>query len=78
VPTVLEADGFRFFFYSNEGTEPRHIHVEKGSGEAKFWLDPIELVAANGMKAKELRQARMLIEENADSFRRKWDEFFDS
>jgi hypothetical protein len=40
MPTVLRADGFRFFFYANEGNEPAHIHVRKAEGEAKFWLTP--------------------------------------
>ncbi len=30
MPTVLLINGYRFFFFSNEGNEPRHIHVEKG------------------------------------------------
>src|SRR5258708_4053139 len=30
----------RFFFFSNEGNEPPHIHIEDGDGYAKFWLDP--------------------------------------
>lgn len=30
MPTVLRVDGYRFFFYSNEGNEPPHIHVESG------------------------------------------------
>jgi len=42
MPTVFRERGFRFFFYSNEGSprESLHIHVEKGSAEAKFWLEP--------------------------------------
>ena len=41
-----DADGIargastRFFFFSNEGREPPHIHVKAGGDEAKFWLDP--------------------------------------
>lgn len=30
MPTVLYFYGWRFFFYSNEGNEPIHIHAEKG------------------------------------------------
>jgi hypothetical protein len=42
MPVVFQHRGFRFFFYSNEGTprEPVHIHVEQDSREAKFWLEP--------------------------------------
>jgi len=30
MPNVLKVRGFRFFFFSREGTEPPHIHVERG------------------------------------------------
>ena len=42
MPTIFHYDGFRFFFYSNEGDprEPMHVHVMKDGHEAKFWLRP--------------------------------------
>ncbi|WP_409988699.1 DUF4160 domain-containing protein [Cellvibrio sp.] len=41
MPVILRLNGFRFFFYSNEGNplEPAHIHVSKDGDEAKIWLD---------------------------------------
>ncbi len=41
MPTVLSVSGFRFFFYSLEGAEPSHIHVERdqappSSGSIRF------------------------------------------
>jgi hypothetical protein len=30
MPTVLRVKGYRFFFFSNEGAEPPHIHIEYG------------------------------------------------
>jgi len=39
MPTVLRWRGYRFFFFSNEGSEPAHIHVEKDEAMAKFWLE---------------------------------------
>lgn len=59
MPTVFRERGFRFFFYSNEGSprEPLHIHVEKDNGEAKFWLTPEIRVAYNdGFDAQTLRE----------------------
>jgi hypothetical protein len=49
MPVVFRHRGFKFFFYSNEGTprEPVHVHVEKGAAEAKFWLFPVVSVAYN-------------------------------
>jgi len=40
IPTVLRISGFRFFFYSLEGSEPAHVHIEHGDSIAKFWLKP--------------------------------------
>jgi hypothetical protein len=72
MPTVFIFRGFRFFFYSNEGSprEPIHIHVEKDGDEAKFWLRPEVTVAYNdGYSARTLhellsvaREKRELIE----------------
>lgn len=32
-------EGFTFYFFSNENSEPMHVHVRKGDGMAKFWPD---------------------------------------
>lgn len=34
MPIVLIIEGFVFFFYSSEGNEPPHIHVEKAGAKA--------------------------------------------
>jgi len=44
MPTVLRHGGHRFVFFSNEGNEPPHVHVETAENHAKFWLDPVALV----------------------------------
>jgi len=41
MPEVLRVRGFRFFFFSREGHEPRHIHVEQAERYEKFWLDSV-------------------------------------
>lgn len=79
MPTVFRYRGFRFFFYSNEGTppEPIHIHVEKDSQEAKFWLIPEVRVAYNdGYDARTLRELLEIVEANKDRIERAWNEFF--
>lgn len=76
MPTVLVVEGFRFFFFSNEGTEPPHIHVERGDGYAKFWLDPVELSDAVGLKTPELSRARLIVIQHRIDFREKWREYF--
>lgn len=50
MPTILREGRYRFFFFSNESTEPRHVHVESADGYAKFWLEPVELMKSIGYK----------------------------
>jgi hypothetical protein len=38
MPTIYRHGGYRFFFFSNEGEEPPHIHIEAQGNVAKFWL----------------------------------------
>jgi hypothetical protein len=78
VPTVHREEGFRFFFFSNEGDESPHVHVERGDGYAKFWLAPISLADASGMKAPELAKARSIISENRTRFEERYNEYFGS
>lgn len=79
MPTVFRDRGFRFFFYSNEGSprEPAHIHVERDKCEAKFWLNPMVQLAYNdGYDARTLRELAGMIEEHRDRIERAWNEFF--
>lgn len=67
MPTVLTKDGFRFYFYSEEGNEPMHIHVAYASGRAKYWLSPdVVLAISIGFKAKDIKKAKQLIQGNLD------------
>ena len=76
MPTALRVGRYRFFFFSNEGREPPHIHAEADDREAKFWLDPIELAANNGFKAHELNGIRAIIEEHHNDLLEDWHEHF--
>lgn len=55
-----------------------HIHAEKDNKAAKFNLEFIELVRSNKFNAKELKTIRKLVEENAELFKNKWNEFYDN
>ncbi len=78
MPTVLKINGHRFFFFSNEGNEPAHIHIETGSKYVKFWLNPVRLDVSLGYNSKELTQLRKLVEENRNFLEGKWNEYFRS
>ncbi len=72
MPEIFRSHGYRFFFYSNEGNEPPHVHVEHAGGNAKFWLNPTSLAWSKNMKAQELRSATEMIEDNWDEVMRAW------
>ncbi len=74
MPEVFRLEGYVFFFYANEGQEPIHVHVRKAGGFAKFWIEPLTLDFAEGMKTKERLAQEELIEQNIELVRRKWDE----
>lgn len=76
MPTVFVEDGFRFFFYSNEGNEPRHVHVGKGDAIGKWWLDDLRQAFARGFNAAELRKIRRILKDRADEIRDAWDHHF--
>ncbi len=79
MPVVLRVRGFNFLFYSNEGNprEPVHIHARRERDEAKFWLRPMVAMAYNdGLSARELNEARRLVEAHRDIFERVWNEYF--
>ena len=50
---VLRIGPYRFFFYSNENSEPPHIHVQSGRCLAKFWLGPVNLCTSVGFRGHE-------------------------
>jgi hypothetical protein len=74
MPTVLRIGRFRFFFFSNQGREPPHIHVKAGDEEAKYWLSPVELVVNYGFNARELKLIEKLVEEYRDDLVEAWHE----
>ncbi len=76
MPTVLRVGRYRFFFYSNEGREPPHIHVKAARNEAKFWLNPVELVANYGFNGRELNEVERLVVQHRSDLIEAWNEHF--
>jgi len=76
MPTVMNVSGYRFFFYSLEGAEPPHIHVEHGDSTAKFWLDPVQLAGSRGFRTHVLNRIRALVIEHRIAFKEAWNGHF--
>jgi Domain of unknown function (DUF4160) len=76
MPTVLRIEGFRFFFYSKEGNEPAHVHVEHQANRAKFWLSPVSLAWNDGFNSSTLTQLYAMVRANQTMFLERWNEHF--
>jgi hypothetical protein len=74
MPTALRKDGYRFFFFSREGSEPPHVHVENAEKYAKFWLAPVTLARNRRFLSRELGRIRRIIEENQVHLQERWNE----
>jgi hypothetical protein len=74
VPTILRYKGYRFFFFSGEGEEPAHIHVEQAERYAKFWLKPVSLARSRGFRSGEVAEIQRIVETNQALFEEKWHE----
>ena len=75
-PTAMQVSGYRFFFYSLEGSEPPHIHVERDRFTAKYWLSPVGLAGSRGFRAHELNRVPALPIEHRLTFKEAWDGHF--
>jgi hypothetical protein len=75
MPTVLRIGTFRFHFYSDEGNEPPHIHIDTPEGECKFWLEPIRLARNKGVSPPVIRAIERLVFEHSSFLTEKYHDF---
>jgi len=78
MPTILRIKKYRLFFFSNEGNEFPHIHIESGENYAKFWLEDVAIAKSIGYNAKEINEIKVIIFENISIIKDKWNEYFNS
>ncbi len=76
MPTILRIGPYRCYFYSHEPNEPPHIHIDRDSSSAKFWLDPVELANNIGFNAKELRKLQKIVQEKQIEMKEAWNGYF--
>lgn len=73
MPTIFREGPYRFFFYAHDLLhEPPHVHVERDTEEAKFWLDPVVLAFNNGFPRHELRRVEQIIQERENDLLTAW------
>lgn len=76
MPTLFVIDGHRFFFFSNEGHEPMHVHVEKAEQYAKFWLRPVSVAYSYKFNGAEVNRLAKVVEARRDAIESKWRDYF--
>ena len=76
MPTVAILGPYRLFFYSADRAEPVHIHVERESKVAKFWVDPVRLARSGGFSRKEMGRIEALLRENEPELIEAWNDYF--
>jgi hypothetical protein len=64
------------FFFSSDKDEPTHVHVERETKRAKFWLEPVRLERNDGFGVRELARIRAIVEEHREELVRAWHDFF--
>jgi hypothetical protein len=76
MPTALRLGPYRFYFYTHDCDEPRHMHVDCENKSAKFWLDPDVTLAENcGYSRSELHDIARIMGEYLERLRYEWDAF---
>ena len=76
MPTVLKSGPYRLYFYSSDGIEPPHVHVERDDSVAKFWIDPIRLASSRGFSRSELSEIERLVTMHRTQLLEAWRDFF--
>ena len=75
MPTVKNIQGsYRFFFYSFDCHESKHVHVQRERMVCKFWIEPIALSKNYRFPSRELNMIRQIIVINREKILEAWDE----
>jgi hypothetical protein len=76
MPTIHRGGPYRFYFFSGDAGEPRHVHVDSGDSSAKFWLSPVSVHYNLGFSARELRVIERIVLQHQKEFMEAWDAYF--
>jgi len=76
MPKVVDAGPYRLYFYSSDGDEPPHIHVDRDESSAKFWLRPVRVAANHGFGRQELARIQRVVADNEAICWDAWHRYF--
>jgi hypothetical protein len=66
------------FFYSSDGGEPEHVHVQRQDALAKVWLTPVRIEWSEGFRRADIARVEELVRENRELLMEAWHEYFAS
>ena len=79
MPTILYINGWRLFFYMNEGSEPPHVHCAKADCDVKYWLNTgtFDIIPAYeyNLSPSDRKSIRKIVFTHFDYIVEKWMEF---
>jgi hypothetical protein len=78
MPTVLRWRGRRFYFYSGDGDEPPHVHVDHSGRTIKIWLATLKVAYNDGYPMREVTAILHIVDRNRDRLLEAWREYFDN
>lgn len=76
MPTILRIGPFRFYFFSNEGNEPPHVHIDRGAATAKVWLSSLELARSRGFRPPDINAILRIVTEQRTTLLEAWHDHF--
>jgi hypothetical protein len=76
MPKVADVGPYRLYFYSSDGDEPVHVHVDRDDSSAKFWLQPVRLASNHGFSRRELARVHRVVVDHETICRNTWHAYF--
>jgi hypothetical protein len=76
MPTVLREGPYRLYFYSSNGKEPAHVHVDREQCSLKVWLDKVEVAHNIRFAPHEVREILKRVRQRQPELLKAWNEYF--
>jgi hypothetical protein len=73
MPTVFRWRNCRFYFWSHEGNEPRHVHVDCAERTTKIWLSDLKVDRNRGFNSAEIKDLIEQVRLHRHEIQEMWD-----
>ena len=73
MPTVFRWRNCRFYFWSHEGNESRHVHIDCAENTAKIWLADLSVARNEGFNSGEMKNLIEQVRLNRQRILEMWD-----